>query len=66
MDVKIGDLVTLDKIEEQHVCMVIAQCQTLDEAARVLGVNVSTLHRKRKKWSMPPPKALRVLQKASL
>lgn len=44
-----GDF-TLEAIEREHIMRVIARTQTLEEAARILGLDSSTLWRKRKKY----------------
>jgi NtrC-family two-component system response regulator AlgB len=44
-----GDF-SLDAIEREHIMRVIARTATLDEAAAVLGIDASTLWRKRKKY----------------
>jgi NtrC-family two-component system response regulator AlgB len=41
---------TADEIEREHVLRVLARASTLEDAARILGIDVSTLWRKRKKW----------------
>jgi NtrC-family two-component system response regulator AlgB len=46
----LGGAFTADEIEREHFLRVLAQAPTLDDAARILGVDVSTLWRKRKKW----------------
>jgi transcriptional regulator of acetoin/glycerol metabolism len=46
-----GDF-TLDEIERRHVSAVLARTSTLDEAARILGIDLSTLWRKRKKYEL--------------
>jgi len=48
--VRIGGPFTLEEIEREHVQRVIATQPTLDEAARVLGIEPSTLWRKRKRY----------------
>ena len=40
----------LEKIEREHIMRVLAQSATLDEAAATLGINVTTLWRKRKRY----------------
>ncbi len=44
-----GDF-TAEEIEREHVLRVLARAATLEDAARILGIDVSTLWRKRKKW----------------
>jgi NtrC-family two-component system response regulator AlgB len=44
-----GDF-TADEIEREHILRVLARTATQDEAARVLGIDTSTLWRKRKKY----------------
>jgi NtrC-family two-component system response regulator AlgB len=46
---RIGGDWTLDEIEREHIEQVVARARTQEEAARVLGVDPSTLWRKRKK-----------------
>jgi NtrC-family two-component system response regulator AlgB len=41
---------TADEIEREHVLRVIARAPTLEDAARILGLDASTLWRKRRKW----------------
>ena len=50
--VTIGDPVSLDKLEESHIRRVLAATPSLERAAEVLGVDVATLYRKRKKYSI--------------
>ncbi len=44
-----GDF-TAEEIEREHVLRVLARAPTLEDAARLLGIDASTLWRKRKKW----------------
>jgi NtrC-family two-component system response regulator AlgB len=44
-----GDF-TLEQIEREHIQRVVARTATLDEAAAILGIDSSTLWRKRKKY----------------
>jgi NtrC-family two-component system response regulator AlgB len=42
----------LDQLEELHIRRVLAKTRSLDEAAKVLGVDVATLWRRRKKYGI--------------
>jgi two-component system, NtrC family, response regulator AlgB len=44
--------VTLDQIEAEHIRRTLASTATIDEAAAKLGIDPSTLYRKRKKYSI--------------
>jgi NtrC-family two-component system response regulator AlgB len=44
-----GDF-TLDQIEREQIERVVARSATLDDAAKLLGIDASTLYRKRKKY----------------
>jgi two-component system, NtrC family, response regulator AlgB len=50
--VRIGDPVSLDKIEEAHVRRVLAATRSLQEAAGILGIDQATLWRRRKKYGI--------------
>jgi NtrC-family two-component system response regulator AlgB len=41
---------SLEEVEREHIKRVLAQSATLDEAAATLGINVTTLWRKRKRY----------------
>ena len=47
---QLGGDFSLEEIERQHVLSVLARTATLDDAARILGIDSSTLWRKRKKY----------------
>jgi NtrC-family two-component system response regulator AlgB len=47
--VEVGGAVTLDDLEAEHIRRVLAGSPSLDEAAHTLGIDPSTLYRKRKK-----------------
>jgi NtrC-family two-component system response regulator AlgB len=49
---KIGDAVSLETIEEMHIRQVVAATKSLEEAARILGMDSVTLWRKRKKYGV--------------
>jgi NtrC-family two-component system response regulator AlgB len=46
----VGGPFTLDEIERAHLTAVVAQSKTMDEAAAALGIDDSTLWRKRKRY----------------
>ncbi len=46
------NLISLEALERRHIAYVIARTKTLKEAAFVLGVNMSTLWRKRKNYGL--------------
>jgi NtrC-family two-component system response regulator AlgB len=46
--VAVGGRVTLDELEAEHLRRILASTATLDEAAAILGIDPSTLYRKRK------------------
>jgi NtrC-family two-component system response regulator AlgB len=46
----LGGTFTLEEIEREHALRVMAHTATMEEAARVLGIDASTLWRKRKRW----------------
>jgi NtrC-family two-component system response regulator AlgB len=49
---QLGDLVTLSQIEEMHIRRVLASTKSLEEAARVLGIDPATLWRRRKEYGI--------------
>jgi NtrC-family two-component system response regulator AlgB len=46
----LGGDITLDDLEREHILRVLARATSADEAARILGIDASTLWRKRKKY----------------
>lgn len=51
-DVALGAGVTIEALEREHIARVIARSPTLDGAARILGIDVTTLNRKRKRYGL--------------
>lgn len=51
-EVRIGDSVSLEKIEEAHIRRVLANSRSLQEAAGILGIDLATLWRRRKKYGI--------------
>jgi two-component system, NtrC family, response regulator AlgB len=50
---QVGGSFTLEEIEREHILRVLAGTERLEEAARILGVDTSTLWRKRKRYDEP-------------
>ena len=50
--VRLGDTVSLDVIEEEHIRRVMASAPSLQEAANILGIDQATLWRKRKQYGI--------------
>jgi NtrC-family two-component system response regulator AlgB len=50
--VEVGGAVTLDNLEAEHIRRVLAASPSLDDAAKTLGIDPSTLYRKRKRYGL--------------
>ncbi|HEY1628257.1 MAG TPA: sigma-54 dependent transcriptional regulator [Tepidisphaeraceae bacterium] len=50
--VELGDRIPLDQLEEVHIRRVLAKSKSLEEAAEILGIDVATLWRRRKKYGI--------------
>ena len=50
----LGGNYSLERIEREHILRVLARTATLEEAAHILGIDSSTLWRKRKKYEEEP------------
>jgi NtrC-family two-component system response regulator AlgB len=50
--VRLGDAATLERIEEEHIRLILASTKSLEEASRILGIDAVTLWRKRKKFRL--------------
>jgi len=51
-EARIGDAVSLEKIEEAHIRRVLAAAKSLQEASATLGIDQATLWRRRKKYGI--------------
>jgi len=49
---RIGAALSLDELEKAHIGAVLATSDTLDQAAKTLGIDASTLYRKRKQYNL--------------
>ncbi len=47
----IGNRVTLDELEREHIMRIIEIAGSMDEAAQILGIDPATLYRKRKRYA---------------
>jgi NtrC-family two-component system response regulator AlgB len=50
--VLLGGDVSLEEIEREHIAQVVARSPSFEAAARVLGIDVTTLQRKRKRYGL--------------
>jgi NtrC-family two-component system response regulator AlgB len=50
--VEVGGTATLDELEAEHIRRTLAAAPTLDDAAKALGIDPSTLYRKRKRYGL--------------
>jgi NtrC-family two-component system response regulator AlgB len=50
--VSLGDAVTLEEVEREHIARVVAAAPSFEAAARTLGIDVTTLQRKRKRYGL--------------
>ncbi len=48
-NLQLGAKVSLEELENEHIVRVIQQAATMEEAARILGIDPATLYRRRKK-----------------
>lgn len=49
---EVGGAVTLDDLEKEHIRRVLESTASLEDASETLGIDPSTLYRKRKKWGI--------------
>jgi NtrC-family two-component system response regulator AlgB len=48
----LGSEVSLEEIEREHIARVVARADSYEAAARILGIDVTTLQRKRKRYGL--------------
>jgi NtrC-family two-component system response regulator AlgB len=48
----VGDDVSLEQLEREHIARVVARAPSFEAAARTLGIDVTTLQRKRKRYGL--------------
>jgi NtrC-family two-component system response regulator AlgB len=48
----LGDDISLEEIEREHIAKVVSRAASFDAAARTLGIDVTTLQRKRKRYGL--------------
>ena len=51
-NIQIGAALSLEELEKAHIAAVLASSNTLDMAAKTLGIDASTLYRKRKQYNL--------------
>jgi len=49
---RVGEALSLEALERAHIAAVMATSETLDQAAKTLGIDASTLYRKRKQYGL--------------
>jgi NtrC-family two-component system response regulator AlgB len=50
--IEVGSRVSLEQLEVEHIRRILASTPSRDEAARILGIDPSTLYRKRKQYGL--------------
>jgi two-component system, NtrC family, response regulator AlgB len=49
---RVGDLIPMERVEEEHIRRVLAATRSIEEACQVLGMDSVTLWRRRKKYGI--------------
>ena len=55
IQIELGGNVTLAELADEHTRRVLARSARLEDAAEILGIDVATLYRKRRKWQQDSP-----------
>ncbi len=50
--IRLGSPISLEELENEHIRQILAHNHSLEEAAKILGIDASTLYRKRKKLGL--------------
>ena len=50
--IEAGRPMTLEQLETEHIRLILERSPTLEDAARILGIDPSTLYRKRKQMGL--------------
>ena len=50
--IELGGRVTLEELEAEHIRRILAGTRSIEEASHVLGIDPSTLYRKRKRYGL--------------
>jgi NtrC-family two-component system response regulator AlgB len=50
--IALGDDVSLEEIEREHIAQVVSRAASFEAAARILGIDTTTLQRKRKRYGL--------------
>lgn len=50
--IKPGSMVSIDELEQEHILKILDKVNSLDKAASILGIDTTTLYRKRKKMGL--------------
>lgn len=49
---QVGQFITIEALEREHIRIVIETAPSLHEAALILGIDPATLYRKRKRYAL--------------
>ena len=50
--IEVGSPVSLEQLETEHIRLLLERCPSREDAARILGIDPSTLYRKRKQLGL--------------